>query len=226
MRKENPNTIITRTDLFVATHSKSDGSYPAQTHLETAERILSIAGSDPSSKHKDLDHDPVSQVCGCDSRGRVRGMGLGISKTTMKVATPYIIEARLERNARMSIEAKFEASMTQMQEFRTIVEQQFAELRQQITYQSQQLLHRSPDTAASQAHRRSSEPSSIREDFATTPSMEQICQLRDIRGRTVASGRMVSDTTGIPPECIRVVIDNINVRTAELFNDDRTFEDI
>ncbi|XP_058083633.1 uncharacterized protein LOC131231458 [Magnolia sinica] len=125
----------------------------------------------------------------------------------------------------MSIEAKFEASMTQMQEFRMIVEQQFAELRQQITYQSQ-LLHRSPDTAASQAHRRSGEPSSIREDSATTPSMEQICQLRDIRGRTVASGRMVSDTTGIPPECIRVVIDDINVRTAELFNDDRTFEDI
>ncbi|XP_058092265.1 uncharacterized protein LOC131238657 [Magnolia sinica] len=108
-------------------------------------------------------------------------MGLGISKTTMKVATPYIIEARSERNARMSIEAKFEALMTQMQEFRTIVEQQFAELRQQITYQSQ-LLHRSPDTAASQAHRRSGEPSSIREDSATTPSMEQICQLRDIRG--------------------------------------------
>ncbi|XP_058083743.1 uncharacterized protein LOC131231543 [Magnolia sinica] len=147
-------------------------------------------------------------------------MGLGISKTTMKVVTPYIIEARSERNARMSIEAKFEASMTQITELM----QEFAELRQQIT--QSQLLHRSPDTAASQAHCRSGEPSSIREDSATTPSMEQICQLRDIRGRIIASGRMVSDNTGIPPECIRVVIDDINVRTTELFNDDRTFEDI
>ncbi|XP_058103517.1 uncharacterized protein LOC131247094 [Magnolia sinica] len=40
MRKENPNTIITRTDLFVATHIRPDGSYPTQTHLETAVRII------------------------------------------------------------------------------------------------------------------------------------------------------------------------------------------
>ncbi|XP_058076277.1 uncharacterized protein LOC131224863 [Magnolia sinica] len=140
-------------------------------------------------------------------------MVLGIYKTTIKVVTPYIIEAQSERNARMSIEAKFEASMTQI-----------TKLRQQIT--QSQLLHRSPDTATSQAHRRSGEPSSIREDSATTPSMEQSCQLRDICGRTITSGRMVSDNTGIPPECIRVIIDDINVRTTELFNDDRTFEDI
>ncbi|XP_058069922.1 uncharacterized protein LOC131218997 [Magnolia sinica] len=201
-----------------------DPSSQDPSHQE--ESILSIADSDPSSKHKDLDHDPVSQVCGRDSKGWVRGIGFGISKTTMKVATPYIVEARSEKNARMSIEAKFEETMTQMQEFRTIVEQQFTELRQKITHQSQ-LVHRSPNTAASQAHCRSDEPSSrIREDSATSPLMEQICQLRDIRGRTIASGRIVSDNTGIPPECVRVVMNHINIRATELFNDNRTFEDI
>lgn len=76
-------------------------------------------------------------------------MGDGISKTTIKIATPYMIEARSEKSARISMESKLDASIAEMKEFRMNVEQQLAELRQHIVHEGQ-AAHRSPDTAASQ----------------------------------------------------------------------------
>lgn len=61
-QKENPEITITRTDLFMATHSRSDGSFPTQELSITAERINAIIASDSTSKQKDLNHDPVAQV--------------------------------------------------------------------------------------------------------------------------------------------------------------------
>ncbi|XP_058115373.1 uncharacterized protein LOC131258227 isoform X6 [Magnolia sinica] len=156
MQKENPNTIITRTDLYVATHTRSDGSYPTQELSTTMEKIKSIIASDPASTQRDLDHDPVAQVCGRDSRGIIRGMGEGISKTTIMASIPYMEEAQTERRARMSVESRMEAAMAEMlkrldeeKAFRMSVEQQLADIRQQIARQGQQA-----DCSPTQSHLR------------------------------------------------------------------------
>ncbi|XP_058115400.1 uncharacterized protein LOC131258246 isoform X2 [Magnolia sinica] len=195
MLMENPNAIITRTDLYVATHTRSDGSYPTPELSITMERIKSIIASDPASTQRDLDHDPVAQVCGRDSRGLVRGMGEGISKTTIMASTPYMVEARTERNAHMFLESKMETTMVEMikrldeeKALRMSMEQQLADIRQQIAFQGQQV-HCSPDTNASQAYHQSGDASSLREDSAPTPRTIQICRL--------LSGRLMRDNIGI-----------------------------
>ncbi|XP_058115362.1 uncharacterized protein LOC131258224 isoform X6 [Magnolia sinica] len=182
MQKENPDTIITRTDLYVATHTRSDGSYPTRELSVTMERIKSIIANDPASTQRDLDHDPVAQVCGRDSKGLVRGLGEGVSKTTIMASSPYMEEARTERSARMSLESKMEATMTDMlkrldeeKAFRMSLEQQLADIRQQIACQGQQV-HCSPDRTASQAYHKSGDASSLQDDSTPSPRTVQICR--------------------------------------------------
>lgn len=50
--------------------------------------------------------------------------------------------------------------------------------------------------------------------------------MRDIRGRVVASGRLMSDNMGVSQEHVKVIVDHIDIHGAELFDDDRTFGDI
>ncbi|KAF9606865.1 hypothetical protein IFM89_029464 [Coptis chinensis] len=61
--KESLDGIITRTQLFVATHTSKDGSCPF-----------------PAVK--------PSLVYGRDGKGRVRGLGTGVTKTVIHVAAP------------------------------------------------------------------------------------------------------------------------------------------
>ncbi|XP_058115357.1 uncharacterized protein LOC131258224 isoform X1 [Magnolia sinica] len=182
MRKENPDTIITRTDLYMATHTRSDGSYPTQKLSVTMERIKSIIANDPASKQRDLDHDPVAQVCGRDSKGLVRGLGGGVSKTTIMASTPFMEEAQTERSARMSLASKTEATMTEMlkrldeeKAFRMSLEQQLADIRQQIACQGQHV-HCCPERTASQAYHQSGDASSLQDDSTPSPRTVQICR--------------------------------------------------
>lgn len=61
-RNENPNAVITRTDLFLATHTRSDGSYPTQELSDATGKLREIIASDPASIRMDLNNDPVAQV--------------------------------------------------------------------------------------------------------------------------------------------------------------------
>ncbi|KAL5698199.1 hypothetical protein ACHQM5_029269 [Ranunculus cassubicifolius] len=99
-----PTNPGTRTDFFIATHTRQDGSYLSEEIRQKMNQINAIVAADPSSKMKDLDHDPVSQVYGHDGRGCTRGYGDDVSKTTLIAAEPYKRKAQEEVNSRLELQ--------------------------------------------------------------------------------------------------------------------------
>ncbi|KAF9613157.1 hypothetical protein IFM89_005928 [Coptis chinensis] len=78
-----------RTDIFVVTHTRKNGTFVSEEVRQKMIEINEIVACDPSSKYKDLDHDPVAEVFGKDGRGRVLGLGSGVSKTTHMATAHY-----------------------------------------------------------------------------------------------------------------------------------------
>ncbi|PIA25916.1 hypothetical protein AQUCO_10300007v1 [Aquilegia coerulea] len=69
-KKESPTGTVTRTQLFVAIHTKTDGTCPSLETRPTLDEIRRLISIDPYLGETDLDHDPVAIVCGVDGRGR------------------------------------------------------------------------------------------------------------------------------------------------------------
>ncbi|KAF9588475.1 hypothetical protein IFM89_010501 [Coptis chinensis] len=101
MKKKNPNTLVTRTLVYVALHTNDDGTCPTEEHRDEVESIKEIAAKDPSSTLLDLDHDPVARVYGPDSKGRVRGMGSGVTKRGLDASAPakYQLKKQKEKES-------------------------------------------------------------------------------------------------------------------------------
>ncbi|KAF9591930.1 hypothetical protein IFM89_010288 [Coptis chinensis] len=88
--KESPNGTVTRTHVFVATHSSKDGSCPFLELRPSLDEIKRLVSPDPYLGEKDLDNDPVAMVIGCDGKGHIRGLGTGVTKTVVHASAPYI----------------------------------------------------------------------------------------------------------------------------------------
>ncbi|KAF9603953.1 hypothetical protein IFM89_039292, partial [Coptis chinensis] len=69
-------------------------------------RINAIIEDDPSSIDLDLDNDPVAQVCGPDQYGRVLGMGVGVSKTSLIASGPAKEKLHQETQQRTMVEER------------------------------------------------------------------------------------------------------------------------
>ncbi|KAF5196084.1 hypothetical protein FRX31_014329 [Thalictrum thalictroides] len=95
---------VTRTPLFVALHTRKDGSCPSLETRPTLDEIKRLISVDPYLGERDLDHDPV---CGLDGRGLIRGMGSGISKTVFHASAPYKEIAQQDKRAHESSETNF-----------------------------------------------------------------------------------------------------------------------
>lgn len=68
-------------------------------------RIKAIAQQNPSSINLDVDHDPVAQVCGPERTGRpIRGMGMGVSKSSLRYTAPVLDLLQKERRLRVQAE--------------------------------------------------------------------------------------------------------------------------
>ncbi|KAL5715907.1 hypothetical protein ACHQM5_017666 [Ranunculus cassubicifolius] len=83
LMKQSATGKVTRTELFVALHTKIDGSCPFPEARPTLDAINEFVSICPSSINRDLDHDPVAKICGRDGNGRVRGYPSGVSKTQL-----------------------------------------------------------------------------------------------------------------------------------------------
>ncbi|KAF9596024.1 hypothetical protein IFM89_006951, partial [Coptis chinensis] len=68
--------------------------------------INEIVARDPSSKYKDLDHDTVAEVFGKDGRGRVLGLGSGVSKTTLIAVAPYKRTAKEAERSKLELQSQ------------------------------------------------------------------------------------------------------------------------
>ncbi|KAG7533210.1 Transposon En/Spm-like [Arabidopsis thaliana x Arabidopsis arenosa] len=84
MKKKSSNPkLVTRSKVWVAGHTHSDGRPVRPEFAETIEKIKSIDSEMGSSSTTNLKEDAVSQVLGKDKPGRLRGMGRGVTATKL-----------------------------------------------------------------------------------------------------------------------------------------------
>ncbi|KAF9603419.1 hypothetical protein IFM89_036120 [Coptis chinensis] len=109
LKKNSPTGEVSRTEGYVAIHTRRDGSC---INFETKQSL----------------------VIGHDRRGRVRGLGGGVTKIFLPCLTPYKEIAQREKRARESSESGYEAVMARLDEAdkaHKILEDEVADLKRQ-----------------------------------------------------------------------------------------------
>ncbi|KAF9600271.1 hypothetical protein IFM89_005857, partial [Coptis chinensis] len=100
-KKRNLGAKFTRTDSYIAIHTRKDGSFIAPERMA---RINAIIEVDLSSVDLDLDNDPVAQVFGLDKYGRMCGMSADITKTSLVSSAPAKEKLHKEYQQRTMVE--------------------------------------------------------------------------------------------------------------------------
>ncbi|KAF9607547.1 hypothetical protein IFM89_036909 [Coptis chinensis] len=101
MVANDPANPPSRTDIFVVTHTRKNGTFVSE-EIE----INEIVARDPSTKYKDLDHDPVAEVFGKDAKGRVLGLRSGVSKTTRMPAAHYKKKSEEAERSKLELQSQ------------------------------------------------------------------------------------------------------------------------
>ncbi|KAF6143804.1 hypothetical protein GIB67_016725 [Kingdonia uniflora] len=83
-----PKGFVKRYEIFMACHTKEDGTYPEEMK-ERMERISRAIQKDPMLMDKDLDNDAVAIEYGADRNGYVRGYNGHLNKTNLRVSAPF-----------------------------------------------------------------------------------------------------------------------------------------
>ncbi|KAF9612323.1 hypothetical protein IFM89_038926 [Coptis chinensis] len=102
MVANDPTNPPSRTDIFVVTHTRKNGTFVSEEVDKKMIKINEIVACDPSSKHKDLDHDHCLRSLERMEGSKVLGLGSGVSKTTLMAAAPY--ERKAEEAERSKLE--------------------------------------------------------------------------------------------------------------------------
>ncbi|KAF9600464.1 hypothetical protein IFM89_009379 [Coptis chinensis] len=134
LKKDSPTGEVSRTQGYVATHTRRDGSFINTETRQSLEEINRLVSVEPDIVERDLDNDPVAMVIGRDRRGRVRGLGGGVTKTVYHASAPYKEIAQREKRARESSESGYETVMARLDEAdkaRKILEDEVVDLKRQ-----------------------------------------------------------------------------------------------
>ncbi|RWR76443.1 hypothetical protein CKAN_00488500 [Cinnamomum micranthum f. kanehirae] len=104
-----------RTNMYKVTACCKDQNCPWRIHASIVEsgpqfeeRVASLYEDNPSIAKKDLDHDAVALILGRDNRGRVKGTGDGVSKTSIKYSDPYKKALQKEQESQVILQAQVE----------------------------------------------------------------------------------------------------------------------
>ncbi|XXG60995.1 hypothetical protein AAC387_Pa04g2759 [Persea americana] len=108
---------VTRCEIFIKTHYKKDGT--ASSHH--VERLSRLCDDDPSITHNDIDNDGVAKVFGIDTRGRVRGLGLGVSRSIVHNSNPYKRAYEEEHKSHVALETEVDGLKSRMADMEKIV---------------------------------------------------------------------------------------------------------
>ncbi|KAF9603798.1 hypothetical protein IFM89_037932 [Coptis chinensis] len=220
MKSKNPNVKVTRTNSYMAIHTHKDGSFIAPERMG---RIKAIIEDDPASVNLDLDHDPVAQVCGPDKFGRVLGMSVGISKTSLASSSPA------------------KEQLCQQKQQHSMLEERFGSLERQMVTITKILLETREEVAGQQSHRRIVADSSATSN-AKDPTRSQshgdssrgmeLCELINMHQEVVAKERatraniILDATLDTPMDIYNVRVCLVIDRTKRLFGSKRTFGEL
>ncbi|RWR91007.1 bromodomain-containing protein 4-like protein isoform X3 [Cinnamomum micranthum f. kanehirae] len=225
LRKKFPDKEISRTDVFVETHTRKDGS----ATCEQLDKIKKTVLDDPSSAYNDLENDALAQVLGPDTRGRVRGLGLGVSRTSMQHTHPYRIALQEEQASRATMQ-------TQIDKLKEMLEMRLAEEARQRKEDMEHFF-----TSFSQSRSQVQTPtdrgssSQMRDNFSTqqhpitaTHTGTSLCRLMHLTKRpasVVAYGRVKGDSPD-DPGCYKIILDEIIEGNVDLVIGEGKTEDL
>ncbi|KAF9619724.1 hypothetical protein IFM89_009066 [Coptis chinensis] len=215
LKKDSPTGEVSRTQGYVATHTRRDGSFINTETRQSLEEINRLVSVEPDIVERDLDNDPVAMVIGRDGRGRVRGLGGGVTKTVYHASAPYKEIAQREKRARESSESGYEAVMARLDEAdkaRKILEDEVADLKRQSSGlgNASQEIQQSP----------------VRGNSRDIRPQSTTCHLKSYITKTVVALGEVCTYLPTPPSSYKVRIDEILDDFAPLYEGDGRLGDI
>lgn len=162
------------------------------------ERITRMHVRNPSLAQADLNNDPVASVCGLDTRGRVRGLGLGVSKSAMRHYTPFKRALEQKEALHKALETKVDELSRKMKDVEHII----VSLSQSGTQGTSSQV-RPPST-------RQESSSNSTTAAATTQMSSTLYKLMHLtkKAHYVAYGRLMGESLE-DEGCYRVIIDEI-----------------
>ncbi|KAF6163559.1 hypothetical protein GIB67_022124 [Kingdonia uniflora] len=103
LKKGRPKGFVKRSEIFLACHTKEDGTYPKEMK-ERMERMNRAIQKDLMLMDKDLDNDAVAVEYGAHGNGHVRGYNGHLNKTNIRVPAPLrrVIERERVKQAMLN----------------------------------------------------------------------------------------------------------------------------
>ncbi|KAF6145149.1 hypothetical protein GIB67_020340 [Kingdonia uniflora] len=104
LRKKNPKVLVFRPDVYLVAHTRVDRSSLTPELDVEFEKIRNICIVEPGIVSLDIDSDPIAQVYGKSTKGRIRECGLNVSRE--EVLSSYHLRNQLlqEKTARLTLE--------------------------------------------------------------------------------------------------------------------------
>eukprot|EP00268_Persea_americana_P022405 TRINITY_DN2230_c1_g1_i2.p1 TRINITY_DN2230_c1_g1~~TRINITY_DN2230_c1_g1_i2.p1 ORF type:complete len:309 (-),score=56.34 TRINITY_DN2230_c1_g1_i2:270-1196(-) len=212
LQQQHPEREVTRCEIFIKTHYKKDGT--ASSHH--VERLSRMCDYDPFIARNDIDNAGVAKVFGTDTRVRVRGLGLGVSRSIMHNSNPYKRAYEEEHKSHVALETEVDGLKSRMADMEKIVaslSQSGTQMRSSTDHESSSQVRPPSTHQVTQASSRSTLPAGTYE-------------LMHLRKSTVVAFGSLMGVSPDNSDCYRIVIDEIVDGDIKLMDGVRKMEDI
>ncbi|KAF6156976.1 hypothetical protein GIB67_039737 [Kingdonia uniflora] len=199
MKKINPKAPAFMAHVYLATHTRADGTCLTPELTMQLEKINNVLATNPEDASLDVDHDPVTQVCGKYKKGYARGCGFGVTRDELLSSSHLRDQLHEEKQTRLSLEEDMKQQLLSQGEAIKGLEETIANL----TSQSQ------PPVDATTTFTRMDTPSHVQSRTMPYSGGEGRCELLSfIEKKVVMSGRVIAGDFDAP--VFKVIIDDIN----------------
>ncbi|KAF9605006.1 hypothetical protein IFM89_012962 [Coptis chinensis] len=174
------------------------------------DEIKRLVSLDPYLGEKDLDNNPVAKVISRDGKGRVRGLGTGVTKTVVHASAPYIKIVEEEKR-------KHESTVENVKLVRQHLDEET---------RARKILEKKLECYAPEFENTSPQvrrQSGVLDEVSHVPPSTR-CLLKNFRKITVALGSVSNDVPSA--DSYNITIDDIFDYTIELYVGKGTFGDI
>ncbi|KAF9611348.1 hypothetical protein IFM89_030137 [Coptis chinensis] len=207
LKLKNSNVPVTRTDVYVVLHTNSDDTCPTQEHSDQVESIKEIVASNPARTTLDLDHDPVAQVLGRDTKGRFRGLGAGVSRRGLDASALAKNQLKMQKEMTSTL-------IGEVQDLKLLCGELQKDVAMMKSGQGSNVPF-SPCSGSSQLNRMGPAPQGFPPDLRSAS-----CKLYSMRREHVANGRAIigEEVGGEVIETYDVILDSVLVPHAQSTN--------
>ncbi|KAF6154606.1 hypothetical protein GIB67_010939, partial [Kingdonia uniflora] len=214
--KGRPKGFVKRYEIFMACHTKEDGTYPEEMK-EQMEHMNKAIQKDLMLMDKDLDNDAVAVEYGAHGNGHVRGYNGYLNKTNIRVSTPLRKVIEQERVKQAMLNEVQESLEVEANEHRQLEKKVAAFESRESPRGAYMHRHFENNVSTSQGRRCSPPP--------PESSSDNSCILKDMFGTNVANGTMQFNTAA-PEGFSSVIINEVIREEARLNVESHTLGDV